>query len=138
MNSSKIVSIIGVLLIILSFFTPWITEGVLTHSLVEVYGRAPPTILTILPLLTLLAGTAGIVWRKANVIAGVLGVITGIIWIVGIEAYKAELLESSEWSERFFSAILGTGIGPYLTIVAGVVFLIAFVVEGRHPETLKT
>jgi hypothetical protein len=77
-------------------------------------------------------------WKRMSVIAGPLAVITGLIWIYGIELLRNEILSRSSGIFGHFVGSLtekgiGIGLGPYVMITGGLLIFVNLLTIQRKP-----
>lgn len=73
-------------------------------------------------------------FRRQSLVAGFLGIMTGLLWFIGVETMKASIVQEAGKQGgvlgRFITAALSwsitAGYGAYLMILGGFVFIVAF------------
>lgn len=88
---------------------------------------------------SIVIGTLSIVYRTMSLLAGATSMLTGIIWVLGVDLFRsAFMLEASKEGGMFeqiagkgVASIIMVGYGVYVIILVGVIFFLAFFLEGR-------
>ncbi len=147
------ISILGLIIIVISSFLPWITlytfkEEVKSVNLIELYyallnflrGSYEQPLSNLISsnqmiLLSVIFYTvsvalalASIAYHKLNLYTGTFCSITGLSWIMSIEFNKFSFLETLNVSE---TSIISLGYGLYSVLLVGIIFFIAFFLEER-------
>jgi low temperature requirement protein LtrA len=162
MQPFRLVAAVGAILFLLSAVMPWLTVNVpiigqFSLTMADTYrfiaqqmqpqpklenpaeqvGRMVGSMLPILfsiilfPISALL-GIASILARQAALAAGLLAILTGILWIAGIESLKSQIVEQASLGgvlgkqlASLLAAVIQIGYGVYVAIIAGIIMLIA-------------
>ncbi len=114
-----------------------------TPDISSLSSLVSPTMIGILATLilypvALIVGIVSVKVKKLTIAAGVLAIITGILWIVGIEGLKSTLASLGSVQGIDISSMIGAGYGTYLAIISGVIFFVAFFVRNRASKTSYT
>lgn len=154
MKTFKIISIVGLILLIVSSFLPWIilhtlkgeeknvTLFGLYNALINylVFGSSKEVLFDfvahnqlillsiILYSVSVVLAISSIVFHKLNLYTGACCSITGLSWMISLDLSKFSLLESMNISEL---SIISIGYGLYTVLLVGTVFFIAFFLEER-------
>ncbi|MCX8189111.1 MAG: hypothetical protein N3F64_05320 [Nitrososphaeria archaeon] len=154
MKTYKIISTLGVILLIVSSFLPWITLHTLkgevkNFNMIEFYntlfnyllkGPSQQILFTLMSnnqliLLSIILYTvsvalalASIAFHKLNLYTGTFCSITGLSWIISIDYNKFSLFETMNLSE---TSIITIGYGLYSLLLVGIIFFTAFFLEER-------
>ncbi|MCX6648557.1 MAG: ABC transporter substrate-binding protein [Candidatus Bathyarchaeota archaeon] len=163
-NPYKIIAIIGLVTLLIALPVPWISVNVLGQynlSLVDIYrsasnawsqpsqsstGSAPdfsryvPSVaamfltIVLFPLAIIFA-LVSIFYPKVSIGAGISGILSGVLWIFGIDSLKSVIVQeminqgATTFTQQLASIIYSAitfGYGALISIVGGVVFLVAF------------
>lgn len=89
--------------------------------------------------LTLILGLLSIALKKLTIVAGVAGILTGLLWISGIEGLKSQVAQTltaqggifGQAAANLVTSIISVGYGAYVTIIGGIVFVIAFLLRNQ-------
>lgn len=153
MKTYKIISVLGLVIIVISSFLPWITlytfKGEVKNvNLIELYnalfnflkGSSEQPLsnlissnqMILLPIIfyTVLVALAlaSVAYHKLNLYTGTFCSITGLSWIMSIDFNKFSFLENMNISG---TSIISIGYGLYSVLLVGIIFFTAFFLEER-------
>ncbi|MEM3872640.1 MAG: hypothetical protein QXE05_08790 [Nitrososphaeria archaeon] len=154
MKTYKIISTLGIVLLIISSFLPWITLHTLNGevknlNMIEFYntlfnyllkGSSQQALFTlissnqfillsiILYTVSVILAIASLAFHKLNLYTGTFCSITGLSWIISIDYNKFPLFQIMNVSE---TSIITIGYGLYSVLLVGIVFFTAFFLEER-------
>lgn len=88
---------------------------------------------------SIILGTLSIAYRKVSLFAGVFSFMTGILWILGVDSLRSELISETGKQGSMFqplfqsgiSSIIMIGYGVFVIFLVGVIFFIAYFLEDR-------
>ena len=88
---------------------------------------------------SIILGTLSIAYRKVSLFAGVFSIMTGLLWILGIDSLRSELISEAGRQGRMLQplvdkgifAVIMVGYGVFVVILVGVIFFIAYFLEDR-------
>jgi hypothetical protein len=166
MKTHQLISGVGLLLLIVSLPMPWLSVNILGQynlTLMDIYrvifnasqqlpsGSSSSTeqfnsmipsvgammIAILLYPISLIVAIVSLLHRKASLVAGVLSVATGLLWVFGIDALKGALIDQMKNAGGMFGSLtqayaslimsaISFGYGAIVPIVGGIVLLVAF------------
>jgi len=88
---------------------------------------------------SIILGTLSIAYRKVSLFAGVFSIMTGLLWIFGVDSLRSELISEAGKQggtlqplfQKGISSIIMIGYGVFVMFLVGVVFFIAYFLEDR-------
>jgi hypothetical protein len=156
-NIYRMVVGLGTLIIFAGLFLPWFTIlGYIDLNLADIYnaifqassqlsGSAPPSLIPqlgqyfasaagilgaiVLYPIALIAGITSIISRRMALPAGILGVLTGLMWTFGVESLKSAIEQQAGLFGTFAALFVTVGYGAYTPMIGGVLFIIGYFVS---------
>jgi hypothetical protein len=156
MKLFRVIVITGLLTLLVSSLTPWVSInllifGRLTLNFIDILnlifnqvpsiGRQLSSLSTsllalsiITYVLSVVTTATGIAFRTSCIVGGVLAMISGTSFITGIYIAKSEAMIFKPL-EQFIKTLVNIEVGPILTIIAGVITLIAYTIKENKLRT---
>jgi len=151
MRSFQIFSLIGLIVVIVSFMLPWITvrisfSGKYEFNLIDVLGHTSDIsqgtsestgagfilLSIVLSVSTFIFALIGLAVKQINAVAGALGILSGIIFYGGIGSLKSEIASRTPYFGDFAASLFDVGTGPIVMIVAGTILLVASILRDEQ------
>ncbi|MGD0329080.1 MAG: hypothetical protein ABSB40_01385 [Nitrososphaeria archaeon] len=123
-----------------SYSFPTTNMGIFLNTLIQILLMMRTMIAaTLLYFASIILGTLSIAYRKISLFAGVFSIMTGLLWILGVDSVRSELVsEAGSQSgslqpliEKGVFAIVMIGYGVFVVILVGIIFFIAYFLEDR-------
>jgi hypothetical protein len=156
MKQFQAIALVGLLALLASSVTPWITvklsfSGKTDFSLLDIFSHisdiskgtsessgASLLILSIvLYVMGIILALIGVASKKLCAIAGISAILSGILFFAGISTIQSEIAKQPlGW---IAASLIDAGIGPTITIIGGIIILLASVIrEGRPAPAVES
>jgi hypothetical protein len=142
MKQFQAITLVGLLALIVSSVTPWITvklsfSGKTDFSLLDIFshisdigkgtsessGAGLLIFSIILYVMGIILALAGLTSKKLCAIAGISAILSGILFFAGISTIQSEIAKQPlGW---IAASLIDAGIGPTITIIGGIIILLA-------------
>jgi hypothetical protein len=119
---------------------PSTNMGILLNTLIQILLMMRTMIAAaFLYSASIILGTLSIAYRKISLFAGVFSIMTGLLWILGVDSLRSELVsEAGNQSgslqplvEKGVFSVVMIGYGVFVVILVGIIFFIAYFLEDR-------
>jgi hypothetical protein len=95
------------------------------------------------PIATILAAVS-IILKKVSPVAGIAGILTGLLWIFGVDSLKATIIQEAgrqgAFSQLFasmFASAISIGYGAFIPIIGGILLLTTLPLNRAEPKHVK-